>query len=189
MKRVNMDNSSGKKRPRPKSGSEQTPLGKKEENGVVRLQDIICSENIDLSMEAFDKEQVLDKMCGILCRNGYVSSRREFLQAVQQREAKGFTSLGGGVAIPHGVSQVVLRTGVAIARLKKPVEWEAGEDEPVDFILLFAVNSVDKPDGYIRLVSQAARAVADPAFSRSLGSIHTQQELLRYFDKYKEDEL
>jgi phosphocarrier protein FPr len=83
------------------------------------------------------------------------------------REQSMSTSLGNGVAIPHGVYEnrdQILRTGISVLQLKDGVEWDAGEkvymvigiaalsDEHVG-VLSNLADVIDHEDTLIELLS------------------------------------
>ena len=80
------------------------------------------------------KPEVIHMACELLRRQGCVTE--EFEASVVNRERIVSTELGFGFAIPHGSPGCVLRTSVAVVRLKKPILWAAGES--VDTVFLIA---------------------------------------------------
>lgn len=90
---------------------------------------------------AADKESLLQGMCLQLEQKGYVTD--DFAGTVLSRETNSSTHIGGGVAIPHGLSDYVLRPVISVALLEKPLVWN--EDETVELVFLLALNPRDMP--------------------------------------------
>lgn len=84
--------------------------------------------NVDIS----SKEELLNKMCELLVNKGYAT--KGLYDSVLARENEANTSVGGGVAIPHGSMGQVNESKIVIATLKKPIKW--GEDEVSVVVLL-----------------------------------------------------
>lgn len=82
-----------------------------------------------------DKKEILTFMCQQLSKKGYVTSK--YLQSVFDREDITPTSIGCGVAIPHGEQNEVHEAKVVIVTLEKPIMWDT---EMVDVIFLLAVK-------------------------------------------------
>lgn len=80
------------------------------------------------------KEDVLAHMCESMEKKGYVT--HAFFASVMERENATTTSIGNGVALPHGAMRHVIDSHVAIAVLKSPILWD--EEEIVDIIFLLA---------------------------------------------------
>lgn len=82
------------------------------------------------------KKAILERLSSTLEKQGYVT--KGFVHTVLEREQLTSTSVGNGVALPHGMQSEVLVNHVAVALLAKPVEWEQGEW--VDIVFLLAIK-------------------------------------------------
>ena len=65
--------------------------------------------------------------------------RDEVLELLKERERQISTGIGSGVAIPHAFSDSVDKVVAAFARSKTGVDFEALDNAPVNFIILFIV--------------------------------------------------
>ena len=61
---------------------------------------------------------------------------REIFETLLQREKLGSTGVGGGIAIPHGKLPGLDEIFGLFARLPKPIDFEALDDQPVDLVFL-----------------------------------------------------
>ncbi len=101
---------------------------------------LLCPPSLVLEkIDANNKNEVINKLYNALLLHDYVDP--EFEQSVINRENSISTELGSGFAIPHGNPQFVRRSAVAVATLKKPVEW--AENEIVDIVFMVACKSGD----------------------------------------------
>lgn len=66
------------------------------------------------------KEDALRKMTKLLDQTGALADPKAFLEDVLKREEISTTGIGNGIAIPHGKSESVKETTVAIAKLDAP---------------------------------------------------------------------
>ncbi len=147
------------------------------EDEKMKIGEVINWNAVDFDLEAADKAEALEKVCEMLYRDGSITSAEEFIRDVYLRESEGHTGIGGGIAIPHGKSEVVARTCISIARLKKPIAWETVDGEPVRVIILFAVGVRDKNSYFVKLMSQVARMLARPGVCEQLTMCTSQQKL------------
>ena len=77
---------------------------------------------IRLIAEAADKE-------------GLLADREEFIRAVYRREEEISTSIGHGIAIPHGKTDAVKEAFMAFASAENPFLWdENSTDEMLDIL-------------------------------------------------------
>lgn len=105
------------------------------------LEKVFC-ENVICDITAKNKADVLQQAVDKLKEFDYVDEG--FLAEVLAREEILSTSIGSGVAIPHVYKKSVLKSGVAVIRLKNSVNWT--EEERVDLIFLFAIGDEDGRD-------------------------------------------
>ena len=147
----------------------------------MSVSEVINPNAVVLNLEASDKTQVLDRLADLLREDGSIDSKEAFVTDVLLRESEGKTGIGGGVAIPHGKSDAVKRTCIAIAKLKEPIEWETIDGSPVQMIILFAVDGKDKNNYFVKLMSQVARLLAREDFCRKLLSVEDIDNLIKLF--------
>jgi phosphocarrier protein FPr len=89
---------------------------------------ILSKDQISLHASAADKTGAIRKAGELLVNAGCVLP--EYVEGMLAREQSMSTSLGNGVAIPHGVYENrahILRTGISVLQLTDGVEWDAGE--------------------------------------------------------------
>jgi mannitol/fructose-specific phosphotransferase system IIA component len=89
---------------------------------------IISKDRINLQANAIDKADAVRKAGELLVTTGCVLP--EYVDGMLTREASMSTSLGNGVAIPHGILENrdhILQTGISVIKLTEGVEWEEGE--------------------------------------------------------------
>jgi mannitol/fructose-specific phosphotransferase system IIA component len=89
---------------------------------------ILSKERISLQASALDKADAIRKAGELLVNSGCVLP--EYIDGMLKREESMSTSLGNGVAIPHGVYENrghILTTGISVLQLVEPVEWEEGD--------------------------------------------------------------
>src|SRR5262245_28453755 len=58
------------------------------------------------------------------------------LNELEKREQLGSTGVGGGIAIPHARLQAIKQPFGLLARLARPIEFDAVDGNPVDIVFL-----------------------------------------------------
>lgn len=91
-----------------------------------------------IESDPMTKKGLLKKACDMLKAGGYVEEG--FFEDVLRRESISASVLGGGVAVPHGMANLVKKPAVVIIKTDQKVEWEEGS---VDVIFLLALNFED----------------------------------------------
>lgn len=84
-----------------------------------------------------DKETIIRSLGEKLMQHGYVKAG--FIEGVYEREEAAPTCIEGGIAIPHSDPEFVLRPGIAVATLDRPINWW-GMDTDVVFLLALRVS-------------------------------------------------
>lgn len=125
------------------------------------IKHIIKKELIITNLKGGDKESVIKELSHCLLKEGYLTDEETFVLDVLQREEEGITGLGNGIAIPHGKSEGVKFTTIAIGTTEKPIKWESLDNQPVNVIILFAVKKTDETTTHIKLLQKVAILLAD----------------------------
>jgi nitrogen PTS system EIIA component len=94
-------------------------------------------------------------------------SEKEILEILLQREKLGSTGVGSGVAIPHGKLPKLGRLFGLFARLQRPIDFEALDNQPVDLIFLLLAPETAGAD-HLKALARVARQLRDPEIARRL---------------------
>ncbi|MEY8356281.1 PTS sugar transporter subunit IIA [Lachnospiraceae bacterium 54-53] len=148
----------------------------------MTIENVIQRSCINLHLAGSTKEEIILEMTDMFLTAGVISSRELFLQDVYRREKEGPTGIGNQVAIPHGKSDAVLRTSMAVGRSDQGVEWETlGEGKSRAFVM-FAVNTADKSE-LVSLLSQVAVALCDDKVIETLLLTEDEEEIFTLFNQ------
>ncbi len=89
--------------------------------------------------------------------------RDHLIAVLEAREAMGSTGIGDGIAIPHVRNPILLhvsRPMVALFLLRRPVDFDAIDGQPVHAIFLVISPSVPT---HLRILAELGLALRDPA--------------------------
>ena len=99
---------------------------------ILDLKGEVCSEAIGNIVEHLITQKLLKN-----------NLREEILESLKERERQISTGIGSGVAIPHAFSDKIDQVVAAFARSKEGVDFEALDNAPVNFVILFIVPKKD----------------------------------------------
>ncbi|PPA69549.1 BglG family transcription antiterminator [Jeotgalibacillus proteolyticus] len=99
------------------------------------LKKFLDQELIILGEELEGPDKIIESLCGLLEKNGYVN--KDYVHDSIEREALSATAIGGEIAIPHGNPRNVLKQGVAVAIFKNPVHWK---QQLVSVVFMLAIK-------------------------------------------------
>ncbi|GAB5052995.1 PTS sugar transporter subunit IIA [Pediococcus ethanolidurans] len=148
----------------------------------MALTKIIQPKLVKFNLIASDRDAVIDQLADLYLKNGVITDKERYTEAVNERETEGTTGIGGGIAIPHGKSEVVKSSAVAIAKLAKPVEWQALDDKPVEYVFLLAIPD-DGDNEHLQLLSELAGTLMDDDVREKLELADSKEDLEKIFMK------
>jgi PTS system nitrogen regulatory IIA component len=82
-------------------------------------------------------------------------------ETLLQRERLGSTGIGDGVAIPHGKLSGLTRIVGLVARLERPIDFEALDSQPVDILFLLLAPEGAGAD-HLKALARVARVLREP---------------------------
>jgi len=144
------------------------------------MNEFLSKELIDLDLKADSKKDVIYKLCEKLYEEGCITDVEKFVADVYEREAEGETGIGQGIAIPHGKSENVVKTSLAIGRTET-IDWEGEEHQEVTIIILFAVRLVDNTSVHLKLLSQVASKLGHDESLEQLKTAKNPEDIINIF--------
>ncbi|MFS0780136.1 BglG family transcription antiterminator [Bacillus sp. 1P06AnD] len=115
-----------------------------------------------LQIEKDHPYTLIEELATGLYKKGYVEE--EFIANTIAREKMSSTTIGAGIAIPHGNPKFIKQSAIAIATLKKPLTWGT---ELVSLVFMIAVKN-DKPDELKALFQELSYLCEQPEQIQSL---------------------
>ncbi len=148
----------------------------------MEVKDILDQSVIDLKMNVSDKHSAIEHLSQLLYQAGYLSDLSGYIKDVYVRESEGITGMGNHIAIPHGKSNFVKKVGIAIGKSEKMVEWESYDDQPVNYIFLFAVPSDNEnAKVHLKLLAELASKLGNDSIMKKLEHCTHFEELEEVF--------
>jgi len=145
---------------------------------------ILSKDRIALGQQAADKNDAIRKAGQLLVDSGCVLPA--YVDGMLKREASMSTSLGNGVSIPHGMDDNrndILKTGISIVQLVKPVEWEE-DDEPVHIIIGIAASQ----DEHVGVLANLADVIEDDDILAELIQTTDPEVFVKYLGAERKEE-
>ena len=125
----------------------------------MEITDLLTSERVMSSLRAPSKKQALQELSRRAAEFTGLHERTIF-DVLLERERLGTTGVGSGIAIPHGkLSELEQLLGV-FARLEKPVDFDAVDEQPVDLIFLLLAPESAGAD-HLKALARVSRLLRD----------------------------
>ncbi|EOV9525247.1 BglG family transcription antiterminator [Bacillus cytotoxicus] len=118
--------------------------------------------------------ELIEKLAYALHSKGYVD--KEYAENAIIREKMSATTIGAGIAIPHGNPKFIKESVIAIATLKEPIDWGS---EKVSLVFMLAVKS-DGQEVTKRLFYELSLISEQPYFVQKLTKETNVMKFLSY---------
>ena len=124
------------------------------------LLEFLTPEAVVPAMRVPGKKQALHELAAHAARLTGLDERSVF-DTLLQRERLGSTGIGEGIAIPHGKLPGLTRIHGLVARLDKPINFEALDSQPVDVLFLLLAPEGAGAD-HLKALARVARVLREP---------------------------
>ncbi len=132
----------------------------------MSIGDLIGPDQVVVGLRVADKAQLLSE----LSRRAAAALSLEqpaLMRALQAREQLGSTGLGRGFALPHARLQQLPRIYALLARLGRPIDYEAVDDKPVDLVVLL-LTPESAASQHLATLAALSRPFRDEAFVQQI---------------------
>jgi nitrogen PTS system EIIA component len=143
------------------------------------LLDVFTLETVLLELPLGSKDEILEALVthAIRCKALPKTRKEQVLASLIERESRGSTAFGKGVAVPHARIPGLQRAVGIVARSGEGADFRAIDGEPVHaFLVLISPESRSEEHlATLRWISQAAR---DPDFVSFIRQAQTAEAVL-----------
>lgn len=145
----------------------------------MKLADFVVAEAIIPQLESQDRDQVMGELVDALITAGAAAKnmRDELTKLIIDREKRGSTGFGKGVAVPHVKHKKIKRMAAAIGVCQQGLDFRALDKQPVYTIVLL-LSPEDKPDEHLQAMENIFSNLQKDTFRRFLRQSTTVEEIL-----------
>lgn len=150
----------------------------------MTLGNLLSAQAILPEMQATERYSAIAELVNVLVANGKIAveNRDTVLTALRDREETMSTGIGFGIAIPHASSEHVTEVVAVFGRSSAGIEFEALDNAPVKFVVLFVVPK-DQFQTHLRTLAAIAKFLNDRSIRERLAAATTAEEILAIFEK------
>ena len=148
----------------------------------MTLASLLSAEQIIPEMEATDRWPAIVELIDLLVSLGKIKSadRDSILDSLKQREETMSTGIGFGIAIPHCSSDRLDEVVAAFGRSSGGIEFDALDNAPVKFVVLFIVPK-NQFQTHLRTLASIAKFLNDRTTRDKLANAKSTDEILSIF--------
>ncbi|MGK9167343.1 PTS IIA-like nitrogen regulatory protein PtsN [Inquilinus limosus] len=128
--------------------------------------DFLRPEAILANLKAASKKQALQELAR---RAAELTGQHErfIFDVLLERERLGSTGVGRGIAIPHGKLPNLQGVFGAFARLERPIDFDAVDEQPVDLVFLLLAPEGAGAD-HLKALARISRMLRDEGLCEKL---------------------
>lgn len=130
------------------------------------MSDLLTPDTVFADLPGTSKKQILQELAKLAARKTGLAER-DIFDVLMAREQLGTTGVGLGVAIPHGKFKDLKRIYGFFARLRKPVDFDAVDDQKVDLMFLLLVPE-DAGAEHLKALARVSRLLRNEAVCEKL---------------------
>jgi len=148
----------------------------------MSLASLLSAEQIIPEMKATERWPAIVELIDLLVSLGKIKpeDRESILASLKQREETMSTGIGFGIAIPHASSDRLDEVVAAFGRSTQGIEFDALDNAPVKFVVLFVVPK-NQFQTHLRTLASIAKFLNDRTVRDRLGSAQSAEEILSIF--------
>src|SRR6187402_747909 len=125
----------------------------------MEIEDLITPARVMPRLKATSKKHVLQELAKRAAELTGLHERAVF-DVLLERERLGTTGVGNGIAIPHGKLSNLEHVYGVFARLERPVDFDAIDDQPVDLMFLLLAPEAAGAD-HLKALARVSRLLRD----------------------------
>ena len=144
----------------------------------MKISDFLAAADVKADLAITDKKKLLAELAREAAAKTGIGADRIAAELLK-REELGSTGVGSGVAIPHArFAQAKAPFGM-LARLKKPIDYDAVDEKPVDIVSLLLLPEGSGGEQQLGALACIARKLRTPAVTAALRRARDSMDMYR----------
>ncbi|MFI4853852.1 MAG: PTS sugar transporter subunit IIA [Phycisphaerales bacterium JB065] len=156
----------------------------------MKMLDIVSKQAVIAQLESTTREGVIEELVGALISAGKADEgmRADLIAKVMERERRGSTGFGKGVAVPHVKHPDVKTMAAAVGISEAGIDFAALDKQPVySFILL--LSPLDRPDEHLQAMEVIFKNLNQDSFRRFLRQATSTEDVMTLLEDADNDDL
>lgn len=144
----------------------------------MKLGEIVVEGAIITDLRAGERDDVIAEIVDALIASGAAPPevRGELIGAVLERESKGTTGFGKGVAVPHVKHRAVKRMAAGVALSPRGIDFSSMDKQPVYSVFLL-LSPDNRPEEHLQAMEVIFRNLSKETFRRFLRQASTPADV------------
>ncbi len=141
------------------------------------ISELLDKRAIKVRLKSRRKREVIEELVSLLTGMGKVEAPGKVVEELLKREKISSTGIGGGIAIPHVLSDFVRQTTMAFGRSEEGIQFDAMDKQPV-YLFFLLLGPKGHQSEHLKLLSKLSRLLKHEQFVKALLKAETTDEVL-----------
>jgi PTS system nitrogen regulatory IIA component len=144
----------------------------------MRMLQLVPEGAVIPRLKSSGRDEVVSELIDALIAAGATTAklRDDLIRAVMERERRGSTGFGRGVAVPHVKHKSVKHMAAAIGLSDRGVDFNALDKQPVYSVFLL-LSPEDRPEEHLQAMEVIFKNLSKDTFRRFLRQAQTVEEV------------
>lgn len=154
---------------------------------MVKILDLIDPQCIKLELKSRKKKELVKEMVDLLFQAGKIKEKEKVEESMMEREKKGSSGIGEGVAIPHIMSSKVSQTLIAFGQSKKGINFASIDGKPI-YLVFLLVGPASDAMLHLKILAKLCRFLHNSLFKQALLKANSREEIIQAFTEEEKRE-
>jgi len=145
----------------------------------MKLSDFVVNDAIICDLKAQTQADAVAEMIDALIASGAIAKglRAELIKLVMDREKRGSTGFGKGVAVPHVKHDKIKKVTACVAVSQDGIDFNSLDNQPV-FSLFLVASPKDNPEGHLQAMENLFSYLQNEMFRKFLRQAETKEAVI-----------
>jgi mannitol/fructose-specific phosphotransferase system IIA component (Ntr-type) len=148
----------------------------------MKICGLLTKDHIFFDLEPGGKRQILEAFVAGLKRRGLIAEEKAILEELLKRERLGSTGLEKGIAVPHALTDKIKKPLLALALMKKGVDFEAA-DQRRTYVILLLLGNKDNPGYQLKVLAHICRLVKETRIVEKIRKAKSPSDICSIFEE------
>ena len=142
----------------------------------MKICGLLTEDHIFLDLKPGDKRKILEGFVSGLKERGLIAEDKSILGELLKRENLGSTGLEKGIAVPHALTDRIKKPLLALALIRKGVDFEAADQRPT-YVILLLLGTKDNPGYQLKVLAHICRLVKETRIVEKIRKAKSPSEI------------
>lgn len=151
----------------------------------MKICGLLTESHIFFDLKPGDKKHILEEFVTGLKNRGFIKDDKTILNELLNRESLGSTGLEKGIAVPHALTDKIRGPLLALALIKRGVDFEAVDRMPT-YVILLLLGNKNNPGYQLKVLAHICRLVKETGVVEKIRKAESASDVCAIFEEEEE---